>query len=104
MTNEFKAFLEVYGLRSPFMLRPEIEPGKYRYRYDFRKAFDGLVERAGLADVTFHDLRRTFASLLVSKGVSLYKVAKWLGDELETVQQHYGHLIPQDDEINVIWE
>lgn len=104
MTDEFKTFLQGYGLRTPFMLRPEVQHGKYRYRYDFRKAFDGLAVRAGLDDVTFHDLRRTFASLLVSKGVSLYKVAKWLGDELETVQQHYGHLIPQDDEINIIWK
>lgn len=104
MTDELKAFLQGYGLRKPFMLHPSVEHGKYRYRYDFRKAFDALVVRAGLADVTFHDLRRTFASLLVSKGVSLYKVAKWLGDELDTVQQHYGHLIPQDDEINVIWK
>lgn len=104
MTDDFKGFLSNYGLRTPFMLHPEVAHGKYRYRYDFRKAFDGLTARAGLADVTFHDLRRTFASLLVSKGVSLYKVAKWLGDELDTVQQHYGHLIPQDDEINVIWK
>lgn len=104
MSDDFKAWLQVYGLREPFMLQPKAKHGKYRYRFDFRAAFEALVKRAGMPDVTFHDLRRTFASLLVSKGVSLYKVAKWLGDELETVQNHYGHLIPQDDEINVIWK
>lgn len=104
MTEEFREWLKGYGLRTPFMLHPQAKHGKYRYRYDFRKAFDALVTRAKLEGVTFHDLRRTFASLLVSKGVSLYKVAKWLGDELDTVQQHYGHLIPQDDEINVSWK
>jgi integrase len=103
MTAELREWLrDVYGLHQPFMLAPTVKHGRYRYRYDFRKAFDALVNRCGLA-VTFHDLRRTFASLLVSRGVSLYKVAKWLGDELVTVQTHYGHLIPQDDEINASW-
>ena len=103
MTEELKTWLrDVYGLRRPFMLAAAVQHGKYRYRFDFRKAFEALVKRCEL-DVTFHDLRRTFASLLVSRGVSLYKVAKWLGDELITVQTHYGHLIPQDDEINASW-
>lgn len=104
MTEEFKAWLKKeFPPRAPFVMHPEVEHGKYRYRYDFRKAFDALVVECGL-DITFHDLRRTFASLLVSKGVSLYKVAKWLGDTLKVVQDTYGHLIPQDDEINASWE
>jgi integrase len=103
LTDEFRTWLrEEYGLQKPFMLAPEVAHGKYRYRFDFRKAFDSLVRRCEL-DVTFHDLRRTFASLLVSKGVSLYKVAKWLGDTVEVVEDTYGHLIPQDDEINASW-
>lgn len=104
MTMEFKAWMQKeFPPRAPFVLHPEVKHGKYRYRYDFRKAFDLLVEDCGL-EITFHDLRRTFASLLVSKGVSLYKVAKWLGDTLKVVQDTYGHLIPQDDEINASWE
>jgi integrase len=104
MTEELKAWVrDVYGVRSPFMLAPTVKHGRYRYRFDFRKGFEALVKRCELQDVTFHDLRRTFASLLVSRGVSLYKVAKWLGDELDTVQSHYGHLIPQDAEINAAW-
>jgi len=104
MTEDLRAWVrDVYGLRSPFMLAPAVKHGRYRYRFDFRKGFDALVRRCDLRDVTFHDLRRTFASLLVSRGVSLYKVAKWLGDELDTVQAYYGHLIPQDAEINASW-
>jgi hypothetical protein len=44
-------------------------------------------------------MRRTFASLKVSAGVSLYKVAVWLGDMESVVQNHYGGLIPQDADI-----
>jgi site-specific recombinase XerD len=41
-------------------------------------------------------MRHTFASLLVSAGESIYKVAVWLGDEVSTVQKHYGHLTPDN--------
>jgi integrase len=104
LTDEFKTWLrDAYKLRSPFMLESGIEHGKARYRYDFRKAFDSLAMRCELADLTFHDLRRTFASLAVSRGVSIYKVAKWLGDDVRVVQDTYGHLVPQDAEINAAW-
>ncbi len=104
MTDEFRAWLrDHYGLRSPFMLQPSVQHGKYRYRFDFRRAFNSHMKGLGLEEFTFHDLRRTFASLLVSRGVSIYKVAKWLGDEIKTAESTYGHLVPQDDEINSAW-
>lgn len=103
LTDEFKAWLaDEFKLRSPFMLASAVQHGKYRYRYDFRKPFQALVKRLKLG-VTFHDLRRTFASLHVSKGTSIYKVAVWLGDDVDVVQDTYGHLIPQDKTINDIW-
>ena len=77
--------------------------GKSKYRADFQKSFNAVLDRCGLGEFTFHDLRRTFASLLVSRGVSIYKVAKWLGDEVQVVEGTYGHLIPQDDEVNASW-
>ncbi|WP_395717986.1 tyrosine-type recombinase/integrase [Prosthecobacter sp.] len=104
LTEEFRTWLSAYGLRKPFMLEPNIVKGSYRYRYDFRKAFDSLAKRCGFDWLTFHDLRRTFASLHVSRGTSVYKVARWLGDGVDVVEQHYGHLIPQDHEINGAWE
>ena len=32
-------------------------------------------------------MRHTCASLLASPGVSIYKIAKWLGDDVRTVQR-----------------
>ena len=49
--------------------------------------------------VTPHIMRHTFASLLASAGVSIYKIAKWLGDDVRTVQRHYAKLLPNDSEI-----
>jgi len=105
LTTEFRAWLTThYGLRTPFMFRPSAKHGAARYRSDFVKSFAAIKRRAGLNHITFHDLRRTFASLLVSSGVSIYKVAVWLGDDVATVQDTYGHLIPQDVEVNKSWE
>lgn len=91
------------GRRNDYMLKPEVEKGADKYRFNFRTAYENLIEDLALG-VTFHDLRRTFASLLVSSGVSIYKVAKWLGDTVKVVEGTYGHLIPQDDQINDAWK
>lgn len=105
LTREFREFLAGFPMLGTYCIRPDIAKGKWRYRFDFRRGWIEARTRAGLgADVRFHDLRRTFASLLVSKGVSLYKVAVWLGDGIAVVERHYAHLTPADDEINAAWE
>jgi integrase len=96
LTIEFQNFLKSYGLRAPFMLRPDVAHGKSLYRYDFRASFMKYVRAQGCEGVTPHTMRHTFASLLVSAGESIYKVAVWLGDEVATVQKHYGHLTPDN--------
>ena len=45
----------------------------------FRTAFETAVQKAGLADFTFHDLRHTFASRLVMSEVDLPTVKELLG-------------------------
>jgi len=108
LTAEFREFLAWYGIQSPYMLRPEVLPKKtnrtWRYRTDFVKQFNGHMARLGLGHVTFHDCRRTFASMHVSHGTPIYHVAKWLGDEIGVVESTYGHLLPNDDRINGPWE
>ncbi len=100
LTDAFLAFLRVYGLPSPYMLYPEKRVGgRHRYRYDFKRKFYNYLRRKNVR-MTFHDCRRTFASLHASAGTSIYKIAKWLGDDVGVVQRHYGHLEPRDTEIN----
>src|SRR6185503_7207745 len=74
--------------QSDYMIAPDKRKGRWRYRHDFRKAFLTYTRSQGVA-TTFHDARRTFASLLVSAGVPLYKVARWLGDGIRVVEKHY---------------
>jgi integrase len=99
MTKAFKAFLKEYRLRSPFMLHPEVPHGKSRYRWDFRRPWAEYVAKNKCPEITPHIARHTFASLLASAGVSIYKIAQWLGDDVRVVQQHYAKLLPKDADI-----
>jgi integrase len=103
LTREFLEFLRPYADREPYIVRPDVVAGAGRYRWDFRRPFTDLLDEVGIK-CTFHDLRRTFASQLVSSGVSAYKVARWLGDGMAVVEAHYGHLIPNDEDVNKAWE
>jgi len=99
MTKAFKLFLKSYGLRSPFMLHPDVPHGKSRYRWDFRRPWAEYVAEHGCPWVTPHIARHTFASLLASAGISIYKIAQWLGDDVRVVQKHYAKLLPKDADI-----
>ncbi len=50
---------------------------------------------AGLEDVRMHDLRHSFASALVNRGMTLYDVKEVLGHSNITTTQRYAHLSPQ---------
>ena len=99
MTAEFHDFLLGYGLREPYMLQPTVTKGKNRYRYDFKRPFVEHVAAQGLPWVTIHTMRHSFASLLASNGVSLYKIAVWLGDDPRVVDRRYARLKPNDPDI-----
>jgi len=61
-----------------------------------------IAKPSGIPHFSLHSLRHTFASHLVMKGVSIYKVSQWLGHKSVNTTMIYAHLAPQDDEINVL--
>ncbi len=84
-----------------FLFAPDKDkPGKNRYRYEFKTAFNTLLKKTGLTWVTPHTLRHTFASQLAMAGVSLYKISKWLGHSDVKTTQVYAHLQTHDEDIN----
>jgi integrase len=104
MTDEFKAFLTKYLRdRKPgdFVLRPQKTKGTWKYRYDFSRMVEGHFKNVGVK-CSIHDMRRSFASNLVSSGVSIYTVAKWMGDRVDVVEKSYGYLAPNTGEINKV--
>jgi integrase len=102
LTEAFKEFLVVFLANrnaTEFAIRPEKEQASWRYRYDFNRLFQTHIKRCGVT-CTVHDMRRSFASNLVSAGESIYIVARWLGDGVQVVERSYGHLAPSAGNIN----
>lgn len=101
ITDAFYEFLKDYGPRYPYMIGPhKLHAGRNRYRFDFSTRFENYV-RFKRVKMTFHDCRRTFCSLHAQSGTSIYKIAKWVGDDVDVVQKHYGFLSETNDpEIN----
>jgi integrase len=60
----------------------------------FHIAYFKAREDAGLPEVRIHDLRHTYASLLINEGVSLYEVQELLGHSSAAMTQRYAHLQP----------
>ncbi len=65
----------------------------------FRSPFESwktALRNAGVDPTTrIHDLRHTFASRLVSKGVPIFDVSKLLGHKSITMTMRYAHLAPE---------
>jgi integrase len=57
--------------------------------------WDRIRKRANLQDVRLHDLRHSFASFLVNRGLSLYIVQRLLGHTHARTTERYAHLAPQ---------
>lgn len=66
--------------------------------------FSEIRDAAGLPEVTAHTLRHTCGSRLVQRGVSIYKVQKWLGHSDIRQTERYAHLAPNslDDVVTVL--
>jgi integrase len=59
------------------------------------RVFRPAIRRAELDGLTFHDLRHTYASLMVAAGASPHAIAEQLGHrDARLVLQRYGHLYP----------
>ena len=66
------------------------------------RAFKPLLRRAGLPTIRFHDLRHTFASMMLSEGARVDVVSKMLGHASPAVTLGvYAHLMPGDEEAAV---
>lgn len=63
------------------------------------REFHPALEKAGLRRVRFHDLRHTYAALLISNGENIKFIQKQLGHStLTTTMDTYGHLLPEVSE------
>ncbi|MBI2717252.1 MAG: tyrosine-type recombinase/integrase [Rhizobiales bacterium] len=66
---------------------------------EIKRFWDDIRAKAGLEDVRAHDLRHTFASLLVSDGMTLPMIGRLLGHTQVQTTQRYAHLY--DDPLRI---
>lgn len=62
-----------------------------------QRMFYQTLRRAGLRKVRFHDLRHTFASVLISSGTDVVRVSRMLGHASPAITfQVYSHILPSE--------
>ena len=89
----------LWGLFSGLRTRQDVpwvfhDAGGHRWN-DIRHPFEAACEDAGLTDFHFHDLRHTFASWLMMRGVPLATVSNLLGHTSPAMTLRYAHLSPK---------
>jgi integrase len=62
-----------------------------------QRGFDPALRRAGLRKIRFHDLRHTFASLMLANGEDVVRVSRLLGHASPTITLNvYSHMLPKE--------
>ena len=80
------------GLESPF-------PMDYHWMF---KKISKYYKAASIEDANIHTLRKTFGSLLIAEGKSIFRVSKLLGHSSVIVtQQHYVDILEDDLETTI---
>jgi len=72
--------------------------GKYIEQNSIRRTFQRILSKAGLRMIRIHDIRHTFASLLLTNGESPVYVKEQMGhSSIQITVDIYGHLIPSSN-------
>jgi integrase len=78
-----------------FIFHRDGKPMEQNY---IRRVFKRILGKAGLREIRVHDIRHTFASLLLSDGASPVYVKEQLGhSSIQMTVDIYGHLIPSSN-------
>jgi integrase len=91
-----EALQEGKGAVAPFIFHDK--NGQPLSQNTVRSVFKWTLGKAGLRNIRIHDIRHTFASLLLSDGASPVYVKEQLGhSSIQMTVDIYGHLIPNSN-------
>jgi integrase len=103
LSAEFTAFLTGYLAKLPAKATWVLRPSERGINAIYRIFFDQELRRymqAQKVRCSTHDMRRSFVSnKLIEDGRLVFKLARWTGTDIQTLQKHYGHLLVDDGDI-----
>jgi len=87
-----EALKEGQGEPAKFIFQRDDKPMEQNY---IRRVYKRILVKAGIREMRLHDIRHTYASLLLSRGESPVYVKEQLGhSSIQMTVDVYGHLIP----------
>ena len=83
---------------SPYdLMFPNLDGQPMSYSNLMRRGFYPALKRAGVRRIRFHDLRHTFASLMISNGEDIVRVSRLMGHANASFTLNvYSHMIPRE--------
>jgi integrase len=78
------------------------ETGRPLDRSKLIRRFKQALKRAGVRDITFHELRHTFGTRMAAAGTPLRTLQHWLGHADSKTTQIYSHYQPHDQEADAV--
>jgi integrase len=74
-----------------------METASFNYDFDIKRSFGTACRISGITDIVFHDLRRTYGSMLAQAGVPIFDISKLMGhSNVQITAKIYAHLLPEN--------
>jgi integrase len=93
--------LKVWRLACPHspydLIFPNLDGQPMSHSNLMQRGFFPALQRAGISRIRFHDLRHTFASLMISNGEDILRVSRLMGHATASFTLNvYSHMILQE--------
>ncbi len=100
MSNELAKVLKEWKLKCPYSDKELVFPnkeGKYLDPNNMNKRqFQPLLRKAKIKTIRFHDLRHTYASLLIASNIPIKYIQTQMGQaSIQMTMDTYGHILPE---------
>lgn len=100
MSSELVKVLKEWKLRCPPGYKDLVFPNREGNYLDpnnlNKRGYKSLIEKAGIKKIRFHDLRHTYASLLIANNVPIKYIQTQMGhSSIQNTMDIYGHILPE---------
>lgn len=107
MADRLLAELDSWSRRSLYTTETSLvfahpQTGRPLDRTKVTRRFKEACVAAGVSEITFHELRHTFATQMAAQGVPLRKLQEWLGHADIKTTQIYTHYAPDEHEVAMV--